>query len=153
MTATVAGFLCGGRGVDCGAAVGNRGWLGEGRSRCRVSSIPPELGRRRTPAVAHDRSARKDAKDREHAAKAVTACAQQYGARFPKAVKKITGDEDELLAFYDYPAEHWVHLRTTNPLESTFASVRLRTNTTEGAGSPAAALAMVFKLVEVTRAC
>ncbi|MEU2133964.1 IS256 family transposase [Streptomyces sp. NPDC018352] len=89
-----------------------------------------------------------NAEDREHAAKAIAVFAGQYGAKFPKAVKKITDDEDELLAFYDFPAEHWVHLRTTNPIESTFATVRLRTKVTKGAGSRAAALAMVFKLVE-----
>ena len=55
-----------------------------------------------------------------------------YGAKFPKAAAKITGDLDELLAFYDYPAEHWVHLRTTNPIESTFATVRHRTKITKG---------------------
>ncbi len=53
-----------------------------------------------------------------------------------------------LLAFYEYPAEHWIHLRTTNPIESTFATVRLRTKVTKGAGSRAAGLAMVFKLIE-----
>ncbi|MER7900712.1 IS256 family transposase [Streptomyces sp. NPDC096046] len=89
-----------------------------------------------------------NAEDREHAAQAVTAFAKQYGAKFPKAVKKIVDDEDELLAFYDFPAEHWIHLRTTNPIESTFATVRLRTKVTKGAGSRVAALAMVFKLVE-----
>ncbi len=61
---------------------------------------------------------------------------------------KIAGDEDVLLAFYDYPAEHWIHLRTTNPIESTFATVRLRTMVTKDAGSRAAGLAMVFKLIE-----
>ncbi len=55
---------------------------------------------------------------------------------------------DELLAYYDFPAAHWIHLRTTNPIESTFATVRLCTKVTKGAGSAAAALAMVFKLVE-----
>ncbi|PBC77031.1 transposase-like protein [Streptomyces sp. TLI_235] len=88
-----------------------------------------------------------NAEDKEHAAAAVKAFAKQYGAKFPKAVKKIVDDEDELLAFYDFPAEHWIHLRTTNPIESTFATVRLRTKVTKGAGSRAAALAMVFKLV------
>lgn len=67
-------------------------------------------------------------------------------------MKKITGEVDELLAFYDLPAEHWVHLRTTNPIESTFSTVKLRTKVTRGAGSPAAALAMVFKLVESAQA-
>ena len=70
------------------------------------------------------------------------------GAKFPKAAAKVTGDEEELLAFYDYPAEHWVHLRTTNPIESTFATVRLRTKVTKGHGSKAAGLAMAFKLIE-----
>ncbi|MEV1082575.1 IS256 family transposase [Streptomyces sp. NPDC050211] len=89
-----------------------------------------------------------NAEDRDHAQRAVAAFAKTYGAKFPKAVKKITDDVDELLAFYDFPAEHWIHLRTTNPIESTFATVRLRTKVTRGAGSAAAALAMVFKLVE-----
>jgi transposase-like protein len=57
-----------------------------------------------------------------------------------------------LLEFFDYPAEHWIHLRTTNPIESTFSTVRLRTKVTRGAGSRAAALAMVFKLVESAQA-
>ncbi|MEU1623082.1 transposase [Streptomyces sp. NPDC005722] len=57
-------------------------------------------------------------------------------------------DRDELLAFYNFPAEHWIHLRTTNPIESAFSTVKLRTKVTRGAGSPAAALVMVFKLVE-----
>lgn len=73
-------------------------------------------------------------------------------AKFPKAVAKVTDDQDELLAFYDYPAEHWIHLRTTNRIESTFATVRLRTKVTKGAGSRAAGLAMVFKLVESAQA-
>jgi transposase-like protein len=82
----------------------------------------------------------------------VIAFAKQYGAKYPKVVKRITDDEDELLAFFDYPAEHWIHLRTTNPIESTFATVRLRTKVTKGAGSRAAALAMVFKLIESAQA-
>jgi len=60
---------------------------------------------------------------------------------FRSAVAKVVDDEDVLLAFYDYPAEHWIHLRTTDPIESTFSTVRLRTKVTRGAGSRAAALA------------
>lgn len=93
-----------------------------------------------------------NADDRGHAEKAIEAFAKTYGAKFPKAVAKITEDRDELLAFYDFPAEHWIHLRTTNPIESTFSTVKLRTKVTRGAGSPAAALTMVFKLVESTQA-
>jgi putative transposase len=88
-----------------------------------------------------------NAEDRGHAEKAIEAFAKTYGVKFPKAVAKITEDRDELLALYDFPAEHWIHLRTTNPIESTFSTVKLRTKVTRGAGSPAAALAMVFKLV------
>ncbi len=71
-----------------------------------------------------------------------------YGAKYPKAVKKITDDLDVLLEFYRYPAQHWIHLRTTNPIESTFASVRLRTKVTKGPGSRAAGIAMAYKLIE-----
>ncbi|RZB14808.1 IS256 family transposase [Streptomyces sp. F001] len=93
-----------------------------------------------------------NAEDKEHALQAVAVFEKTYGAKFPKAVKKITDDVDELLAFYNFPAEHWIHLRTTNPIESTFATVRLRTKVTKGADSAAAALAMVFKLVESAQA-
>ncbi|GAA2932955.1 IS256 family transposase [Streptomyces enissocaesilis] len=93
-----------------------------------------------------------NAEDRAHGERAVKDFAATYGAKWPKAVKKITDDMDELLTFYDFPAEHWIHLRTTNPIESTFATVRLRTKVTRGAGSPAAALAMVFKLAESAQA-
>jgi putative transposase len=93
-----------------------------------------------------------NAEDRDHAEKAIKDLARAYGAKWPKAVKKITDDVDELLTFYDFPAEHWVHLRTTNPIESTFSTVKLRTKVTRGAGSPATALAMVFKLAESAQA-
>jgi transposase-like protein len=91
------------------------------------------------------------AEDKTHAAAAVTAFKDLYGAKFPKAVAKIIDDRDELLAFYDYPAEHWVHLRTTNPIESTFATVRHRTKITKGPGSKAAGIAMAFKLIEAAQ--
>ncbi|SEQ99897.1 Transposase (or an inactivated derivative) [Streptomyces radiopugnans] len=90
--------------------------------------------------------------DRAHAEKAVKDFGRTYGAKWPKAVKRIADDVDELLAFYDFPAEHWVHLRTTSPIESTFSTVKLRTKVTRGAGSPAAAPAMVFKLAESAQA-
>jgi len=89
-----------------------------------------------------------NAEDREHAEAAVKAFADLYGTKWPKAVAKISDDLDLLLAFYDYPAEHWVHLRTTNPIESTFATVRLRQRVTKGPGSRAAGVAMAFKLIE-----
>jgi putative transposase len=73
-------------------------------------------------------------------------------AEFPKATAKVTNDLDALLAFYDFPLEHWIHLRTTNPIESTFSTVRLRTRVTKGAGSRKAALAMGYKLLDAAQA-
>ena len=73
-------------------------------------------------------------------------------AEFPKATTKITNELDVLLAFYDFPIEHWVHLRTTNPVEPTFSTVRLRTRVTRGAGSRKAALAMAYKLLDAAQA-
>jgi putative transposase len=92
------------------------------------------------------------AEDSEHARKAAKSFADLYGAKWPKAVAKITEHLDVLLAFYDFPAEHWVHLRTTNPIESTFATVRLRQRVTKGPGSRAAGIAMAFKLIESAQA-
>jgi putative transposase len=89
-----------------------------------------------------------NAEDKEHAEAAARAFAADYGAKWPKAAAKITEDLDVLLAFFDYPAEHWIHLRTTNPIESTFATVRLRQRVTKGPGSRAAGIAMAFKLIE-----
>jgi transposase-like protein len=91
------------------------------------------------------------AEGKHHAQAAAARFADAYGAKFPKATAKITDDLDQLLAFYDYPAEHWVHLRTTNPIESTFATVRHRTRVTKGPGSRAAGLAMAFKLIEAAQ--
>jgi transposase-like protein len=92
-----------------------------------------------------------NAEDKQHALDAVTSFKAAYGAKFGKAVAKITDDLEVLLAFYDYPAEHWIHLRTTNPIESTFATVRHRTKITRGPGSRAAGLAMAFKLIEAAQ--
>jgi hypothetical protein len=72
-----------------------------------------------------------NAEDREHARRAVADFKLAYGAKFGKAVAKVTDDLDELLASYDFPAGHWGHLRTTNPIESTFAPVRHRTKVTK----------------------
>jgi putative transposase len=89
-----------------------------------------------------------NAEDKDHAMKAVKVFEADYGAKWPKAVAKITERIDVLLACYDYPAQHWIHLRTTNPIESTFATVRLRQRITKGPGSRAAGVAMAFKLIE-----
>lgn len=85
---------------------------------------------------------------KEDATKAFDRFIATYQAKYPKVVECLAKDREELLAFYDFPAEHWQHLRTSNPIESTFATVRLRTSKTKGAGSRVACLAMAFKLVE-----
>jgi transposase-like protein len=73
---------------------------------------------------------------------------KNWEAKYPKATECLVKDRDELLAFYDFPAEHWLHIRTTNPIESTFATVRLRTTKTKGCGTRSACETMVFKLME-----
>ena len=92
-----------------------------------------------------------NAEDIDKAQLAIKAFEIDYGAKYPKAVAKIVDDADVLLEFYKYPAEHWVHLRTTNPIESTFATVRLRTKVTKGPGSRAAGIAMAYKLIDAAQ--
>jgi len=86
------------------------------------------------------------AETRHQANQAFDLFVASFEAKYPKAVECLVKDRDVLLTFYDFPAEHWVHLRTTNPIESTFATVRLRTARTKGCGSRTACLTMVFKL-------
>ena len=86
------------------------------------------------------------AETKADAQKAFALFVTTFGTKYPKAVECLTKDRDVLLTFYDFPAEHWIHLRTTNPIESTFATVRLRHRRTKGSGSRTACLTMVFKL-------
>lgn len=86
------------------------------------------------------------------AEQALARFAAEYGVKHPKAVECLTEDQEALLAFYDFPAEHWKHLRTTNPIESTFSTVRLRSRVTRGAGSRAAGLTMTYKLMKAAEA-
>lgn len=83
---------------------------------------------------------------REDALKAFDLFVESFGTKYPKAVECLVKDKDDLFAFYDFPAAHWLHLRTTNPIESTFATVRLRHRKTKGCGTRKATLAMVYKL-------
>lgn len=87
------------------------------------------------------------APNRDSALDEIAIFSEEYGARYPKAVETLTKDQDQLLTFLDFPAEHWIHLRTTNPIESTFSTVKARTKKTKGAGSRKAGLAMAFKLI------
>jgi transposase-like protein len=88
----------------------------------------------------------RDAPNRASAEAAIAVFVEKYASRYAKAVECLTKDTDALLAFFDFPAEHWDHLRTTNPIESVFATVRHRTVRTKGALSHRTACLMVFKL-------
>lgn len=117
--------------------------------RCRVhktANVLDSLPRSAQPGAKKTIQDICSTEDRDHAEAAIRTFAQLYGAKFPKAAKRITDDREQMLTSYDFLAEHWVHLRTTNLIESTFSTVRLRTKVTRGAGSRTAALSMVFKL-------
>ena len=114
----------------------------------KVANVLSALPKSAHPSARKALAEIRDAEDRAHAEAAITAFADGFGAKWPKAVAKITGDAEVLLTFFDFPAEHWIHLKTSNPIESTFATVRLRTKVTKGPGSKAAGLAMAFKLIE-----
>jgi putative transposase len=91
------------------------------------------------------------AETREQARETVTRFATEYGPKYPKAVTTLEKDADALLTFFDFPAEHWKHLRTSNVIESPFATVRLRQRVTKGAGSRMKGLLMAFKLLEMAQ--
>ena len=92
------------------------------------------------------------AETRSHARDAITRFAVEYGAKYPKAVTTLEKDADALLTFFDVPAEHWKHLRTSNVIESPFATVRLRQRVTKGARSRTKGLLMAYKLLDMAQA-
>ncbi len=112
-----------------------------------LDSLPKSVHKRakRAKKAIHEIT---EAENKKEASKAIKEFAAEFEVKWPKAVEKITSEKEVLLTFYDYPAQHWVHLRTTNPIESTFAPVRARTDITKGPGSRQAGLAMIFKLME-----
>src|ERR671910_778852 len=119
--------------------------------RCWVHKVRNVLGALPKSVHAGARKALNEiimAEDLEHARAAIEAFAADYGVKWPKAVAKVTDDQDALLTFFEYPAEHWQHLRSTNPIESAFSPVRARTRVTKGPGSREMGLAMVFKLLQ-----
>jgi putative transposase len=91
------------------------------------------------------------AETRAQAREAVQQFAADYGAKYPKAVTTLEKDADALLMFFDFPAEHWKHLRTSNVIESPFATVRLRQRVTKGAGSRTKGLLMACKLLDMAQ--
>jgi transposase-like protein len=119
--------------------------------RCTVhktANVLDKLPKRLQPAAKEKLHDIWQADTREHANEAFDLFVATYSAKYPKAVECLSKDRDALLAFYDFPAEHSIHLRTTNPIESTFATVRHRHRRTKGNGSRKACLAMVFKLTQ-----
>ena len=123
---------------------------GARHQRCwvhKAANVLNKVPRSVQPGMKADLREIRDAPDRAAARAAVATFAEKYGAKYPKAVTCLTKDQDALLAFFDFPAEHWDHLRTANPIESVFATVRHRTVRTKGALSQKTARLMVFKLV------
>jgi len=91
------------------------------------------------------------AETREAAEKAYEDCLERFSAKYPKAMNCLVKDKESMLAFYSFPAENWQHIRTTNPIESVFATVRLRTTRSKNCGSRNTTLAMAFKLIETAQ--
>ncbi len=92
-----------------------------------------------------------NAPTREDAEKGIERFEADYGAKYPKAITSLRRDQDRLLSYFDFPAEHWKHIRTSNPIESTFATVRLRQRVTKGPGSRIRGLTMAFKLIQMAQ--
>jgi putative transposase len=112
-----------------------------------LDSLPKRL-QPRAKSMLHEMA---EAPSRADARKTRERFRSEFDAKYPKAVAKLDKDWDALTAFFDFPAEHWRHLRTTNPIESSFATVKLRTKVTKGAGSKKAALAMAYKLLDAAQ--
>ncbi len=112
-----------------------------------LDALPKRLHRQAKAAI-HEIY---QAETRTDADVAIDGFIRVYGDKYPKAVAKLTKDRDVLLTFYDFPAPHWIHLRTTNPIESTFATVKARTRVTKGAGSRRRGLVMAYKLLDAAQ--
>lgn len=127
------------------------GWQNTREQRCwvhKIGNVLDKLPKRLQPRAKGMLHEMMRAESRADADLAKAKFVAGYFAKYPEAVEKLEKDWAELTAFFDFPALHWQHLRTTNPIESTFATVRLRTNVTKGAGSLKAAEVMAFKLLE-----
>jgi putative transposase len=123
---------------------------GTKEQRCwvhKIANILDKLPKRVQPRAKDMLHEIRYAPDRQSALEDIERFSQEFEAKYPKAVECLLKDQDELLTFFDFPAEHWIHLRTTNPIESTFSTVKARTKRTKGAGSRQAGLAMAFKLL------
>jgi putative transposase len=115
----------------------------------RIANVLDKLPKRMQPKAKAALKEIMNAPSREAAEKEIKGFRNEYGAKYPKAIETLTRDQEALLAFFDFPAEHWLHIRTSNPVESAFATVRLRQRVTKGAGSRQRGLTMAFKLLEM----
>jgi len=128
----------------------HRVYPGTEEQRCwvhKIANVLDKLPKRVQPRAKDMLHEIMRAPDRQSALEDIERFSQEFEAKYPKAVDTLTKSQDELLTFFDFPAEHWIHLRTTNPIESTFSTVKARTKKTKGAGSRKAGLAMAFKLL------
>jgi transposase-like protein len=112
----------------------------------KTANVLNEVPKATQPKMKKDLHAIWEAETKQQAEEAMDCFKEKYEAKYPKAWQKLEKDRDVLLAFYDFPAEHWRHIRTTNPIESAFATIRLRHRKTKGSGSRRTSLAMMFKL-------
>ena len=129
-------------------------WPHTKKQRCwvhKTANVMEKLPKAMQPKVKEALHNIWGAETREQAEETLTHCVERFSAKYPKAMSCLEKDKESLLAFYDFPAENWQHLRTTNPIESVFATVRLRTTRTKNCGSRTTALAMAFKLVETAQ--
>lgn len=117
----------------------------------RLANVLDKLPKRVQPKAKRALHEIMNAPTRQAAQEAVEDFATAYGDKYPKALASLTRDQDKLLTFYDFPAPHWQHLRTTNAIESSFATVRLRQRVTKGAGSRMKALTMAYKLLDMAQ--
>jgi putative transposase len=115
----------------------------------RVANVLDKLPKRLQPRAKEALWEIREAPTRQEAEKAMDRFEAEYGAKYPKAVTSLRRDQDQLLTFYDFPAEHWKHIRTSNPVESTFSTVRLRQRITKGPGSRKRGLMMAYKLLRM----
>jgi putative transposase len=125
-------------------------WPQTREQRCwvhRLANVLDKLPKRLQPKAKDELRQIMNAAERTSAEEGIRRFEADYGAKYPKAVESLKRDQDKLLTYFDFPAEHWKHLRTTNPIESGFATVRLRQKVTKGAGSRMRGLVFAFKLL------
>lgn len=129
-------------------------WPETAQQRCwvhKTANVMEKLPKSLQPKVKEALHNIWQAETRKNAYQAFDNCIERFAPKYPKAMDCLSKDKESLLAFYDYPAEHWQHIRTTNPIESVFATVRLRTAKIKNCGSRTTTLTMAFKLMETAQ--